>query len=67
MCIRDSNDIASSTSEQSVASQQIANGVESIAQMADTNRQASQQNHQGAENLRRLADELTRMVSRFQV
>ena len=61
------NDIANSTSEQSAASHEIANGVENIAQMADANREASQQNHQGSENLRRLADELNRMVSRFRV
>ncbi len=61
------NDIASSTGEQSAASQEIANGVERIAQMADSNRQASQQNHQGSDKLRNLADQLNGMVSRFKV
>jgi methyl-accepting chemotaxis protein len=60
-------EIASSTGEQSAATQEIAKGVESIAQMADSNRQASLKNNQGAENLRHLADELNRMVSRFQL
>ena len=59
------SDIAGSTGEQSAATHQIAQGVESIAQMADRNRRASQDNNEGAEHLRRLAEDLNKMVARF--
>jgi len=61
------SEIAGSTREQSAAAQQIAQGVEAISQMADTNRDASQQNHDGAARLRRLSDALDRVVSHFRV
>ena len=60
-------EIASSTSEQSSATQQIAQGVEYIVQMADSNRQTCLQNNEGAERLHCLAEDLNGMVARFKV
>jgi len=59
------NDIASSVSEQSLASNEIARHVERIAQMAEENHAAIAQSEQGVLNLSGLARELQDAVSKF--
>jgi len=61
------NDIASSVSEQSIASNEIARHVESIAQMAEENHAAIAQSEQGIVNLSTLARDLQESVSKFKV
>jgi methyl-accepting chemotaxis protein len=56
-------DIASSTREQSTATQSVARGVESIAQMAEENSGASQSNREEARRLEALAQELASSVA----
>jgi methyl-accepting chemotaxis protein len=56
-------DIASSTREQSIATQSVAQGVESIAQMAEENSGASKSNREEAGRLEALARELASSVS----
>jgi methyl-accepting chemotaxis protein len=61
------NDIASSVSEQSLASNEIARHVESIAQMAEENHAAIAQSELGIVNLSELARDLQHAVSKFKV
>ncbi len=61
------NDIASAVSEQSIASNEIARNVESIAQMAEENHAAIAQSEQGVARLNGLARELQSAVSKFRV
>jgi len=59
------HDIADSTREQSVASQEIARLVENIAQMAEGSSSRAVNNSERAQNLLRLAAELQAQLSRF--
>ncbi|MFA6015244.1 MAG: methyl-accepting chemotaxis protein [Gallionellaceae bacterium] len=61
------NDIASAVSEQSLASNEIARHVESIAQMAEENHAAIAQSEQGIVQLGDLARDLQNAVSKFRV
>jgi methyl-accepting chemotaxis protein len=61
------NDIASSVSEQSLASNEIARHVESIAQMAEENHASISQSEKGIMNLGELARDLQNSVSKFKV
>jgi methyl-accepting chemotaxis protein len=61
------SDIASSVSQQSVASSEIARNVEKIAQMSEENHAAVQSNTRDMLQLDRLARELQDTVSRFKV
>jgi len=61
------SDIASSVSEQSLASNEIARHVESIAQMAEENHAAIAQSEQGIVQLGELARDLQGAVSKFKV
>ena len=61
------NDIASSVSEQSLASNEIARHVESIAQMAEEKHAAIAQSEQGIVQLGALARDLQNAVSKFKV
>ena len=60
-------DIADSTREQSVVSQEIARLVEQIAQMAEEGSATSTQNTEYARNLQTLAQELQMALQRFKV
>jgi methyl-accepting chemotaxis protein len=60
-------DIASSVAEQSLASNEIARNVETIAQMSEENHAAVQSNSQEIRRLELLAGELQAAVSRFRV
>ncbi len=57
--------ISNAISEQSIASQTIARGVEQIAQMAEANHDAAQSTEQAAQALRELATRLDQTLSRF--
>jgi methyl-accepting chemotaxis protein len=59
------NDIASSVSEQSLASTEIARNVEKIAQMSEENHAAVNSNSQDIVRLEKLARELQSAVGRF--
>jgi methyl-accepting chemotaxis protein len=59
--------ISEAISEQSVASQTIARGVEQIAQMAEANHSASQDTENAAQALRDLAARLDQALGRFRV
>ncbi len=61
------SDIAASVSEQSLASNEIARHVESIAQMAEENHAAIAQSEQGIVQLGELARDLQNAVSKFKV
>lgn len=61
------NDIASSVSEQSVASSEIARNVERIAQMSEENHAAVQSNARDAIHLNDLSEKLQSAVSSFKV
>ncbi len=61
------NDIADATREQSIASQQVARGVEDIARMADQNNQVTRQTNEQAALLEQLAANLQSKVSHFSV
>jgi methyl-accepting chemotaxis protein len=61
------NDIAASVSEQSLASNEIARHVESIAQMAEENHAAISQSQQGITTLTELALNLQNSVIKFKV
>ena len=61
------NDIATSVSEQTLASNEIARHVESIAQMAEENHAAISQSEQGIATLSNLAQDLRKSVSKFKV
>jgi len=60
-------DIADSTREQSVVSQEIARMVEQIAQMAEEGSASSTQNTASAQNLQLLSNELQVALQRFKV
>ena len=60
-------DVTASINEQKVASANIAQNVEMIAQMAEANRSASQQSAQATSQLEELAVALKRQVERFRV
>jgi len=60
-------DIADSTREQSVVSQEIARMVEQIAQMAEEGSASSTQNTASAQNLQLLSNELQLALQRFKV
>jgi len=59
--------ISEAISEQSVASQTIARGVEQIAQMAEANHSASRDTEHAAQALRDLATRLDQVLGRFRV
>ena len=61
------NDIADATREQSIASQEVARGVEDIARMADQNNQVTRQTNEQAALLEQLAANLQSKVSHFNV
>ena len=58
-------DIANATQEQSVASNQVAQRLESIAQMAEETAAITAQNREAAAHLKTMATELETMVKRF--
>ena len=60
-------DVTASINEQKVASANIAQNVEAIAQMAETNRSASQQSAHATAQLEELAAALKHQVERFRV
>jgi methyl-accepting chemotaxis protein len=60
-------DIASSTREQSVASQQMAQTVERVAQMTEENAASVRRNSERAGQLKSLAGQLEGMIGRFRV
>ena len=60
-------DVTSSINEQKVASASIAQNVESIAQMAETNRSASQESAHATAQLEELAGALKSQIERFRV
>jgi len=59
--------ISDAISEQSIASQTIARGVEQIAQMTEANHDAAQSTEQSAQALRDLATRLDQALNRFRV
>jgi methyl-accepting chemotaxis protein len=61
------SDIASSTKEQSTASQHIASSVEQIAAASGDNAAAAEANNEAARRLREVADELQGALRHFQV
>ena len=61
------NDIANATREQSSASQEVARGVEHIAQMAEQNSEATRQTNNQAALLEQLAADLQDKVSHFRI
>jgi len=61
------NDIADATREQSAASQEVARGVERIAQMAEQNNQITRHTHEQTALLEQLAADLEAKVSHFRV
>jgi methyl-accepting chemotaxis protein len=61
------NDIADATREQSAASQDVARGVERIAQMAEQNNQITRHTHGQTAVLEQLAADLESKVSHFRV
>ena len=61
------NDIADTTREQSAASQDVARGVEQIAQMAEQNNQITRNTHEQTTVLEHLAAELEAKVSHFRI
>jgi len=61
------NDIADATREQSIASQEVARGVEQIARMADQNNQITRQTNEQAALLEQLATNLQSKVSHFHI
>ncbi len=61
------NDIANATREQSAASQEVARGVEHIAQMAEQNNQVTRHTHEQTALLEQMAAELEAKVSHFRV
>ncbi|MCK6374516.1 methyl-accepting chemotaxis protein [Zoogloea sp.] len=61
------NDIADATREQSAASQEVARGVERIAQMAEQNNQITRHTHEQTAVLEQLAADLEAKVSHFRV
>lgn len=61
------NDIANATREQSAASQEVARGVEHIAQMAEQNNQVTRRTHEQTALLEQMASELEAKVSHFRV
>ncbi|MDD3353565.1 methyl-accepting chemotaxis protein [Zoogloea sp.] len=61
------NDIADATREQSAASQDVARGVERIAQMADQNNQVTRRSHEQTALLEQLAADLEAKVGHFRV
>ena len=61
------NDIANATREQSSASQEVARGVEHIAQMAEQNSEATRQTNNQATLLEQLAADLQDKVSHFRI
>ncbi|HJW04192.1 MAG TPA: methyl-accepting chemotaxis protein [Azospira sp.] len=67
LSVRTVRDIADSTREQSVVSQEIARLVEQIAQMAEEGSATATQNTDYARNLQVLAEELQRALQRFKV
>jgi methyl-accepting chemotaxis protein len=61
------NEIANATREQSAASQEVARGVEHIAQMAEQNNQVTRHTHEQTALLEQMASELEAKVSHFRV
>ena len=61
------NDIADAMREQSAASQDVARGVEQIAQMAEQNNQITRNTHEQTTVLEHLAAELEAKVSHFRI
>lgn len=61
------NDISVALKEQSVASQDIAQHVEHIAQSASTNAEAAMSASRAIRDMHGLADNLRQLVSRFKV
>lgn len=61
------NDIAAAVAEQSLASNEIARHVESIAQMAEENHAAIAQSEEGIINLSKLAKDLQSTVIKFKI
>ena len=61
------NEIANATREQSAASQEVARGVEHIAQMAEQNNRVTRHTHEQTALLEQMASELGAKVSHFRV
>ena len=61
------DDVTASVQEQKAASASVAQNVEAIAQMAETNRSASHESSQASERLEQLAVSLKGLIERFKV